>query len=62
MTVLFSHGNAEDIGMLYDWFITFTLKLGVNLMCYDYEGYGQSEGSKVHNPENIPNEEAVTRT
>ena len=42
--------------MLYDWFVTFTLKLGVNLMCYDYEGYGQSEGSKVHNPENIPNE------
>tara|TARA_A100001035_G_scaffold108904_1_gene85270 strand:+ start:264 stop:1139 length:876 start_codon:yes stop_codon:yes gene_type:complete len=58
VTMLFSHGNAEDIGMLYDWFVTFTQNLGVNVMCYDYEGYGRSEGSKVHNPENVPNEQS----
>ncbi len=42
--------------MLYDWFVTFTGNLSVNLMCYDYEGYGHSQGSKMHNPENVPNE------
>jgi hypothetical protein len=42
-TVLYSHGNAEDlddVGYLVD-----TIRgLGVNVLAYDYEGYGTSAG------------------
>ncbi|CEG44329.1 serine protease family [Plasmopara halstedii] len=43
-TVLFSHGNAEDLGMIYDWFCEVSRRLQVNVMSYDYSGYGISEG------------------
>lgn len=39
-TILFSHGNAEDIGMVYDWFREMARVLDVNVMAYDYTGYG----------------------
>lgn len=41
--VLFSHSNAEDLGMIYDWFREFARTLDVNVMAYDYTGYGLSE-------------------
>ena len=41
-TILFSHGNAEDLGMIYDWFKSFSAVLQVNVMAYDYTGYGKS--------------------
>ena len=44
VTLLFSHGNAEDLGMIYDWFVDLSRVLGVNVMCYDYTGYGKSRG------------------
>ena len=44
ITVLFSHGNAEDLGMIYEWFCEFTRTLHVNLLAYDYEGYGKAAG------------------
>ena len=43
-TILFSHGNAEDIGTIEP----FILKLkdeGFSVLSYDYRGYGTSEGS-----------------
>ncbi|TYZ62490.1 hypothetical protein PybrP1_001992 [[Pythium] brassicae (nom. inval.)] len=43
-TLLFSHGNAEDLGMIYDWFREVGRRLNVNVMAYDYSGYGISEG------------------
>ncbi|KAH9776532.1 Hydrolase 4 domain-containing protein [Citrus sinensis] len=43
-TVLYSHGNAADIGQMYDLFIELSIHLRVNLMGYDYSGYGQSSG------------------
>lgn len=43
-TILFSHGNAEDLGMIYDWFRELGRRLNVNIMAYDYSGYGISEG------------------
>ncbi|CAI5733113.1 unnamed protein product [Hyaloperonospora brassicae] len=43
-TVLFSHGNAEDLGMIYGWFREVSRRLQVNVMSYDYSGYGISEG------------------
>ena len=49
-TILFSHGNAEDLGLLYP-----TLQQlyywGFSVLGYDYHGYGTSQGS--------PNEQAT---
>lgn len=44
VTILFSHGNAEDLGMIYDWFNELARVLRVNIMAYDYTGYGKSSG------------------
>ena len=44
-TILFSHGNAEDLGMIYEWFCEFTREVQVNLLAYDYEGYGKASGT-----------------
>jgi alpha-beta hydrolase superfamily lysophospholipase len=43
-TILFSHGNAEDIGMIepFAWRLR---DLGFNVLTYDYQGYGTSSGS-----------------
>ena len=45
VTILFSHGNAEDLGMIYDWFNDLARVLRVNIMAYDYTGYGKSTGT-----------------
>jgi fermentation-respiration switch protein FrsA (DUF1100 family) len=45
VTILFSHGNAEDLGMIYDWFNDLARVLRVNIMAYDYSGYGKSMGA-----------------
>lgn len=42
-TVLFSHGNAGDIGDRLDSIRTFN-SLGFNVLIYDYRGYGESTG------------------
>ncbi|KAK9021075.1 hypothetical protein V6N11_011080 [Hibiscus sabdariffa] len=44
LTVLYSHGNAADLGQLYDLFVQLKVNLRVNLMGYDYSGYGASTG------------------
>jgi fermentation-respiration switch protein FrsA (DUF1100 family) len=45
VTILFSHGNAEDLGMIYEWFYEFSKEIHVNLLAYDYEGYGKATGA-----------------
>jgi abhydrolase domain-containing protein 17 len=45
VTILFSHGNAEDLGGIYDWFSDLARVLRVNIMAYDYTGYGKSTGA-----------------
>ncbi|KAL9647107.1 hypothetical protein ABK040_004825 [Willaertia magna] len=49
-TILYSHGNAEDIGQLKKWMIYLSRTLQCNTMCYDYQGYGCSnnEPSEKH--------------
>lgn len=47
ITILFSHGNAEDLGMIYDWFNDLARVLRCNIMAYDYTGYGKSSSSGV---------------
>lgn len=43
-TLLYSHGNAADVGQMYELFIELSIHLKVNLLGYDYSGYGQSSG------------------
>ncbi|KAG6467444.1 alpha/beta hydrolase domain-containing protein 17C-like [Zingiber officinale] len=50
LTVLYSHGNAADLGQMYELFVGLSNHLRVNLMGYDYSGYGQSSGkASEHN-------------
>lgn len=44
VTILFSHGNAEDLGMMYHRMKELARLIGVNVMVYDYCGYGLSNG------------------
>ncbi|KAI9121024.1 hypothetical protein K1719_008057 [Acacia pycnantha] len=44
LTMLYSHGNAADLGQMYELFSELSMHLRVNLMGYDYSGYGQSSG------------------
>lgn len=48
LTLLFSHGNAEDLTLCYDFYQRFASKYNVNFFAYDYPGYGQSDGSPGH--------------
>ncbi|XP_038880041.1 alpha/beta hydrolase domain-containing protein 17B [Benincasa hispida] len=43
-TLLYSHGNAADVGQMYELFIELSIHLRVNILGYDYSGYGQSTG------------------
>jgi fermentation-respiration switch protein FrsA (DUF1100 family) len=42
-TILFSHGNAEDLGDL-SWFLKEFQRHGFSIIAYDYSGYGTSSG------------------
>jgi fermentation-respiration switch protein FrsA (DUF1100 family) len=43
-TILFSHGNAEDLGNVAPFMQQFH-DLGYSVLMYDYRGYGTSEGT-----------------
>lgn len=55
--ILFSHGNAEDIGDL-SWFLKEFHRHGLTVIAYDYSGYGTSSG-KPSEPGVLANAEAV---
>ena len=42
-TILFSHGNAEDLGDICDFLEIMQIK-GYSVFAYDYQGYGTSSG------------------
>ena len=44
MTLLISHGNALDAGLLVPFARELAVMLNVNVLCYDYTGYGCSTG------------------
>lgn len=44
LTLLYSHGNAADLGQMHDLYVELSNMLRVNLMGYDYTGYGASSG------------------
>lgn len=41
-TLLYSHGNAEDIGLIASFLTDLARLLQINVLCYDYSGYGVS--------------------
>lgn len=43
-TILFSHGNAVDIGHMCNFFVLLSKQIGCNIFAYDYSGYGKSTG------------------
>lgn len=50
-TLLFSHGNAEDLGLIIKYFREVSQELNVNIFAYEYTGYGMSTrctGSVIH--------------
>ncbi|CAO2825396.1 unnamed protein product [Amaranthus hypochondriacus] len=47
-TLLYSHGNAADLGQMFELFVELSNRLRVNLMGYDYSGYGQSTGKHIN--------------
>lgn len=44
LTVLYSHGNAVDLGQMLPIYRDLSRALKVNVMGYDYSGYGCSDG------------------
>ncbi|KAL8447571.1 hypothetical protein Emag_004301 [Eimeria magna] len=44
LVLLYSHGNAEDLGGALRFLRIFRAALNVSICCYDYTGYGQSKG------------------
>uniref|UniRef100_A0A7E4US78 palmitoyl-protein hydrolase n=1 Tax=Panagrellus redivivus TaxID=6233 RepID=A0A7E4US78_PANRE len=43
-TLLFSHGNAVDLGQMCSFYYGLGYRLGCNVFSYDYSGYGCSTG------------------
>lgn len=44
LTILYSHGNAVDLGQILPFFKEIAGRLGCNILGYDYSGYGCSSG------------------
>lgn len=43
-TILFSHGNAADLGLMSSFYLGLGNKINCNVFGYDYSGYGLSSG------------------
>ena len=43
-TILFSHGNAVDLGQMSSFYIGLGSRINCNIFSYDYSGYGRSSG------------------
>ena len=57
-TVLYSHGNAEDLGMIYEYLLELSELLYINILAYDYSGYGMGSIRKDNVAKKIePSEE-----
>ncbi|KRX57224.1 Alpha/beta hydrolase domain-containing protein 17C, partial [Trichinella patagoniensis] len=42
--ILFSHGNAVDLGQMCSFYYSLGVRVGCNIFSYDYSGYGRSSG------------------
>jgi len=41
-TMIYSHGNATDVGAMFLVYTMLSLSLKINIVGYDYSGYGVS--------------------
>lgn len=48
-TMIYSHGNATDIGAMFPLQAVLTHSLECNVVSYDYSGYGESGGIPMEN-------------
>jgi hypothetical protein len=48
-TIVFSHGNSSDLSTIYSFLIDLATVLKVDVVSYDYSGYGRSEGRASEN-------------
>lgn len=48
-TIIYSHGNATDIGAMYFMQVVLAKGLQCNVIMYDYSGYGESGGVPLEN-------------
>jgi len=44
-TILFSHGNAVDLGQMSSFYVGLGTRINCNIFSYDYSGYGVSGGT-----------------
>ena len=44
-TILFSHGNAADIGLMRNHLLDMRQSCKVNILAYEYSGYGEASGN-----------------
>lgn len=51
-TILYSHGNAADLGAMYEFLVLLRNALGVNVFHYDYIGYGLAKEQGTPNETN----------
>ena len=49
ITMIFSHANGDDLNTCYDQMMTLSRTLNVNVIGYDYSGYGKSTGTLPSN-------------
>ncbi len=42
--LIYSHGNGTDIGYMHQFLSTLSQDTGINIIAYDYPGYGLTEG------------------
>lgn len=52
VTFLYSHANAEDLGNIYPWCKFLSKMLRVNVLAYDYTGYGLAHDQGEPSEEN----------
>ena len=43
-TILFTHGNAVDLGQMSSFFVGLASRINCNIFAFDYSGYGVSTG------------------
>ena len=43
-TIIFSHANAEDLGLIFPHLAALSAALRSSIVCYDYSGYGLASG------------------
>jgi len=49
-TILFSHGNAEDLGCIEDWMEAISFMCNADVFAYEYPGYGFSRNTVEGSP------------